>query len=102
MMIMITRSTRRAHTSARATDRYQNLMACYLYHPQSFLKISSKSIHKFSSNLANRQTDRQAHKQTQIDATESITSAKLRFGGGNNRSRNRISNYDDNDDDGHD
>ena len=37
-------------------NRYQNLMALYLYHPQSFLKISAKSIHKFSSNML---TDRQ-------------------------------------------
>ena len=49
--------TRRAKTSAKAKDRYQNLMARYLYHPQSFLKISSKFIHKFSSNmLIDRQT----------------------------------------------
>ena len=49
--------TQRAQTSAKAMDRHQNLMARYLYHPQSFLKISSKSIHKFSSNkLTDRQT----------------------------------------------
>ena len=48
--------TQRAQTSAKATDRYQNLMTPYLYHHQSFPKISSKSIHKFSSNML---TDRQ-------------------------------------------
>ena len=40
-----------------STRRVQNLMACCLYHPQSFMKISSKSIHKFLSNML---TDRQA------------------------------------------
>ena len=70
MKIVITRSTQRAkpslgectrkeQTSATATNRYQNLMAHHLYHPQSFLKISSKSIHKFLSNML-RQTDKQA------------------------------------------
>ena len=59
---VITRSTQREQTFARrvhsestnlrqATDLYQNLMAHYLYHPQSMLKISLKSIHKFSSNM---------------------------------------------------
>ena len=51
-------TNKQAQTSAKATNRYQNLLACYLYHPQSILKISSKSIHKFSSNiLTDRQTD---------------------------------------------
>ena len=40
----------------KAEDRYQNLMARSLYQRQSFLKISLKSIHKFSSNML---TDRQ-------------------------------------------
>ena len=65
------------------TDCYKNLMACYLYHPQSFLKISLKSVHNFLSNPANRQT-KQTNRQTgkQTKATENITSAKLRFDGG--------------------
>ena len=59
-IIFISGSTRRAQTSPKATDHHQNLMARYLYHPQSFLKISLKSIHKFSSNML---TDRQtAHR----------------------------------------
>ena len=38
-------------------DCHQNLMVRYLHHAQSFQKISSKSIHRFSSNkLTNRQT----------------------------------------------
>ena len=44
-------------TDKQARDCYQNLLACYLYHPQSFLKISLKSVHKFLSNPANRQTN---------------------------------------------
>ena len=48
--------TWRAQASARAMDCHQNLRARYLYHPQSFLKILSKSIHKF---LSNKLTDRQ-------------------------------------------
>ena len=48
--------TRRAQSSAKATDHYHNIMARYLYHPQSFLNISSKSIDKFSSHML---TDRQ-------------------------------------------
>ena len=49
--------TQRAQTSNKATVCYQSLMARYLYHPQSFLKISLKSVHNFLSNPANKQAN---------------------------------------------
>ena len=58
----------------RDPDRHQNCITWSLSHALSLQKISSKSIHKFVSNLMNRQTNRQT------DRTENITSF---FGGGN-------------------
>ena len=55
-------------------DRHQNCITWSLSHALPLQKISSKSIHKFASNLTDRQTD------TQTDRTENITSF---FGGGN-------------------
>ena len=51
-------------------DRDPNLITCSFYHPEPLHKISSQSVHKFLSNVANRQTDKQT-KQT--NATENIT-----------------------------
>jgi len=58
----------------RDPDRHQNCMTWSLSHALPLQKISSKSVHKFASNLTDKQTDRQT------DRTENITSF---FGGGN-------------------
>ena len=58
----VTRSTWRVQIFARSVHSesanlrqgYQSLMARYLYHPQSFLKISLKSIHNFLSDPTNK------------------------------------------------
>ena len=55
-------------------DRHQNCITWSLSHALPLQKISSKSVHKFASNLTDRQTDRQT------DRTKNITSF---FGGGN-------------------
>ena len=44
-------------------DHLQNLNSCSLYHCRAILKISSKSVNSFLSNVANRETDRQTNKQ---------------------------------------
>ena len=59
----------------RDPDRHQNCITWSLSHALPLHKISSKSVHKFASNLTDRQTDRQT------DRTKNITSF---FGGGNN------------------
>jgi len=79
-----TRSTETVHTSAKARlisvairirirfrlpntldptdpDRHQNLIVCSLVHCQPFLKISCKSVAKFSRTVLNRQTDKQTN-----------------------------------------
>ena len=52
----------------RDLDRHQNCITWSLSHALHLQKISSKSVHKFPSNLmvrqTNRQTDRQTDKQT--------------------------------------
>jgi len=63
-------------------DRHQNCITWSLSHALPLQKISSKSVHKFASNLMDRQTNRQTNRQTdsQTDRTKNITSF---FGGGN-------------------
>ena len=62
----------------RDPDRHQNCTTWSVSHALPLQKISSKSVHKFASNLTDRQTDRQTDGQT--DRTENTTSF---FGGGN-------------------
>jgi len=45
-------------------DRAQKLTSSSMYRHLSTRNISSKSMHAFLSNLANRQTDRQKDRQT--------------------------------------
>ena len=59
----------------RDPDRHQNCITWSLSHALLLQKISSKSVHKFASNLTDRQTNRQT------DRTKHITSF---FGWGNN------------------
>ena len=40
-------------------DHPQNLTSCSLHHYRAILKISSKSVKNFLSNVANRQTHKQ-------------------------------------------
>jgi len=42
----------------RDPDRHQNCITWSLSHAPPLQKISSKSIHKFASNLTDRQTNR--------------------------------------------
>ena len=61
-------------------DRAQKLISSSMSRHLSIRNLSSKSMHAFLSNLANRQTDRQTDEQTQ---TKTFTSS---FVGGNNNS----------------
>ena len=56
-------------------DRYQNLITCSFYHPGPLHKISAQCIDNFLSNVANRQTDKQKHKQ--FNAAENTISLSL-------------------------
>ena len=60
-------------------DRAQKLISSSMSRHLSTRNISSKSMHAFLSNLANRQTDRQTDKQTRANAFISS------FVGDNNR-----------------
>jgi len=62
----------------RDSDRHQNCITWSLSHALPLQKISSKSVHKFASNLTDRETDKQTDRQTY--RTKNITSF---FGGGN-------------------
>ena len=44
------------------SDHPQNLINCYLYYCLAILKISSKSVKNFLSNIANRQINKQTNK----------------------------------------
>jgi len=46
----------------RDPDRHQNCITWSLSHALPLQKISSKSVHKFASNLTDRQTDRQTNR----------------------------------------
>jgi len=46
-------------------DHAQNGITCSLWHARHTLKISERSVHNFSSYLANRQTNKQTNKNRQ-------------------------------------
>ena len=46
-----------------STKNFQNLMACSLYYPWHFQKISSKSVHNFLRKVVDRQTNKHRQKQ---------------------------------------
>ena len=48
----------------RDPDRHQNCITWSLSHALPLQKVSSKSVHKFASNLTDRQTNRQTDWQT--------------------------------------
>jgi len=68
---LLTTSNGIVHTSAKTRltwigdpDRHQSLIVCLLAHCQPSVKISCKSVRTFLRKVANRQTDRQANRQT--------------------------------------
>jgi len=49
-----------------SSDHLQNLISCSLYHCRAILKISSKSIKNFLSNVANSQINKQTNKMKML------------------------------------
>ena len=62
-------------------DRAQKLTSSSMSRHLSTRKISSKSMHAFLSNLANRQTDRQTPANSAIAFTSSFLRGKVRYVG---------------------
>ena len=64
-------------------DHPQNLISSSSFHFRHFLKISSKSVHKFLSYVANKQTNKPTNKPTnkqtnqQTNPVKKITSQKI-------------------------
>ena len=62
-------------------DCPQNWITCSLCHARHTLKISERSVHNFSSYLANTQTNKQTDRQTKTGKKHNL------LGGGNKKKR---------------
>ena len=65
-------------------DHYQNVISSSLYYSGPIHKISSRSIHKFLSNVVHRQTGKQTDKQTDRQTNQRYQKHNLLCQGGNN------------------
>ena len=65
-------------------DRAQKLISSSMSRHLSTHNISSKSMHAFLSNFANRQTDRQTDRQTEVHRSQVHTCTSSFVGGNNN------------------